>query len=120
MSSKDKIEFLAKARAKGFRTYLYFVATEDPEINVARVASRVAQGGHDVPADKIRGRYKRCLDNLLNAIVHCDRAYIWDNSSGINEEYLVAEVDDGVIEIASNNPLPTWFEQAVWNQLTED
>lgn len=35
MSSPDKVDFLRKAQTKGFRTYLYYVATEDPEnINI--------------------------------------------------------------------------------------
>lgn len=54
MSSPDKIEFLHKARQAGFRTYLYYVATQDPEINIARVNHRVRTGGHPVPQDRIR------------------------------------------------------------------
>lgn len=49
MSSKDKVQFLESASNRGARTYLYYVATEDPEINVARVTDRVRKGGHDVP-----------------------------------------------------------------------
>jgi hypothetical protein len=39
-----KGEFFCQAREQGFRTYLYYVATEDPEINVSRVAYRVSLG----------------------------------------------------------------------------
>jgi predicted ABC-type ATPase len=56
MSSPDKVEFMREARDAGYRTYLYFIATEDPSINVARVQLRVAQGGHDVPEEHIRQR----------------------------------------------------------------
>lgn len=35
------------------RTYLYFVATDSPEINIQRVANRVEERSHDVPKDKI-------------------------------------------------------------------
>lgn len=35
-----------------YRIYLYFVATQDAAINIARVAQRVQPGGHDVPQDK--------------------------------------------------------------------
>jgi len=44
MSSPDKVALLEKARTLGYRTYLYFIATEDPEINIARVKSRVHLG----------------------------------------------------------------------------
>ena len=40
MSSVDKIEFLRKAQNQGYRTYLYFVATDDPEEGAAFTAAR--------------------------------------------------------------------------------
>ena len=45
MSSADKLHFLQKAQQRGFRTYLYFVATDDPIINISRVRNRVRLGG---------------------------------------------------------------------------
>lgn len=62
MSSADKIETLKAAHNLGFRTYLYYVATQDPTINVGRVEFRVSQGGHDVPEEKVRARYYRSLN----------------------------------------------------------
>ena len=41
MSHPDKVQILARARRAGFRTYLYFVATDDPAINISRVRNRV-------------------------------------------------------------------------------
>ena len=49
MSSPDKIELLRSAQNMGYRTYLYYVATSDPEINIERIQSRVKMGGHAVP-----------------------------------------------------------------------
>src|SRR5207253_8901377 len=37
MSHPDKITLLRNGKAQGFRTYLYFVATDDVELNVRRV-----------------------------------------------------------------------------------
>ncbi len=69
MSSPDKIELLRSARLRGFRTYLYYIATEDVAINISRVRTRVAFGGHDVPTKKIISRYARSLDLLLDPLV---------------------------------------------------
>jgi predicted ABC-type ATPase len=80
MSSEDKVAFMLKAKASGYRTYLYFVATEDPDININRVKNRVAAGGHPVPTEKIVQRYGRCLNLLPAAIAASNRAYIFDNS----------------------------------------
>ena len=80
MSDSSKIELLRHAKAAGYRVYVYYVATADTDINVARVAYRTSMGGHDVPADKIRSRYKRALENLSKAILLSNRTYIFDNS----------------------------------------
>lgn len=37
MSSPDKVAFLEKAQQQGYRTYLYYVATDDPIINISRI-----------------------------------------------------------------------------------
>jgi predicted ABC-type ATPase len=52
MSFEDKIELLKQAQQQGFRTYLYYIATEDPAINISRVQYRHNKGGHSVPEDK--------------------------------------------------------------------
>lgn len=55
---------MRQAQALGYRTYLYFVSTEDPEINVDRVRIRVEEGGHMVAPDKVRSRYFNSLSLL--------------------------------------------------------
>ena len=111
MSSPDKVAFLHKAQQAGYRTYLYFVATEDPEINVARVQARVEMGGHPVAEEKIRSRYVRTLELLPEALAYADRAYIFDNSGG--EKVWIAEVTHGTeIEIKTDS-MPTWFKTAL-------
>jgi predicted ABC-type ATPase len=117
MSSPDKIEILRNAHRLGYRAYLYYVATEDPSININRVRLRVAQGGHDVPEDKIVSRYHRSLDLLLPAIRETDRAYVFDNSGENKERVWVAEMTGGKsIEIKTDR-LPAWFQRAVMSRI---
>lgn len=117
MSSPDKVKLLAKAKQMGYRTYLYYVATDDPEINLARVQARVRQGGHDVPPDKIRNRYFRSLDLLLDAIRATDRAYLFDNSRSGVEQTWIAEITSGHDLTIRTNSLPPWFQRAVWDKI---
>ncbi len=114
MSSPDKVAFLQKAQQAGYRTYLYFVATEDADINVSRVKYRVQVGGHPVAEDKIRSRYVRSLELLPQAVVHADRAYIFDNSG--TERVWVAEVTDGLEIEMKTDEMPAWFKVALWDQ----
>jgi predicted ABC-type ATPase len=111
MSAPDKVALLNKAQQQGYRTYLYYVATEDPEINISRVNHRVKMGGHPVPEDKIVSRYYRSLDLLREAIRYSNRAYIFDNSG--KQQLFVAEITDGhALELRAEK-IPHWFKQSV-------
>jgi predicted ABC-type ATPase len=118
MSSQDKVDFLCKAQKSGFRTYLYFVATEDPDINVSRVQHRVAMGGHPVPQDKIISRYHRSLALLSQAVARTDRAYVFDNSG--EDKVWLAEVTDGCELEMKTDEAPHWFKAALWDAFEGD
>ncbi len=114
MSHKSKIEFLQHARDKGYRVYLYFVATEDPEINISRVNVRVAQHGHYVAPEIIKNRYYKSLNQLKDALINTNRAYFWDNSG--NASILIGEITDGNdVKIIDTDKVPNWFINYVVN-----
>ena len=81
MSAEDKVELLRDARSCGYRTYLYFVATENPTINIHRVRTQVVAGGHNVPEVKIISRYYRSSELLKWAIPYTNRAFLFDASA---------------------------------------
>lgn len=114
MSYPDKVAFLRKAQEKSFRTYLYYVATEDPEINIARVENRVRQGGHPVPKDKIVERYHRSLGLLFEAVQYTNRAYIFDNSG--HGQVWLAEITEGHELEMKSDIMPLWFKSALWDK----
>ncbi|MEI6095771.1 MAG: zeta toxin family protein [Gammaproteobacteria bacterium] len=111
MSFTDKVEFLRKAQSRGYRTYLYYVATEDPVINISRVRYRVKMGGHSVPEDKIVSRYQRSLDLLIEAIQFTNRAYIFDNST--HEHIWLAEITNGHLLEMKTDQVPAWLKKAL-------
>jgi predicted ABC-type ATPase len=117
MSFPDKIDLLALAKSKGYRTYLYYVATEDPSINISRVHYRVSTGGHPVSEDKIISRYHRSLSLLINAIKVSNRAYIFDNSGP--KQIWLAEITDGHILEVKTDKIPAWFSRYVWDNLKQ-
>jgi len=80
-SHGSKLEIMQQAKDAGYKVYLYFVSTEDPKINKYRIKKvRVAEGGHDVPEDKIEKRYYRSLDYLYEAAQLTYQTYFFDNS----------------------------------------
>ena len=122
MSHISKVEFLQEAKRQGFKTYLYYVSTVDPMINIARVKYRVSVGGHPVPEQKIVERYYRSIDLLMQAVDASDRTYLFDNSSNGEKAAFIAEIQSA--EILKMNPevqqLPWWFAEKVLKDFTEE
>lgn len=115
MSHESKIDFLQQATEKGYRVYLYFIATEDPEINISRVNVRVAQQGHNVAPEVIKNRYYKSLQHLKAAVKRSSRAYIWDNSG--TASLLIAEVNHGSdVKIIDTDNVPNWFVKYLANK----
>ena len=113
MSHRSKVDFFAKARASGYRTYLYFIATDLSALNVERVKNREALGGHGVPEDKIQQRYDRCLQLAPDAITSAYRAFLFDNT-GAAPVWLAQRTPEGVFRIeVPTDALPTWFRKCV-------
>ena len=122
MSHISKVEFLQEAKRQGFKTYLYYVSTVDPMINIARVKYRVSVGGHPVPEQKIVERYYRSMDLLMQAVDASDRTYLFDNSSNGEKAAFIAEIQSA--ETLKMNPdvhkLPWWFAEKVLKNFIEE
>lgn len=80
LSSHYKIDILEKAKSEGYFIKCIFVLTVDPSVNIVRVASRVALGGHDVDESKIRSRYEKSLANIKHLMKMCDILHVYDNT----------------------------------------
>lgn len=71
-------------RAAGYVVKLVFLALNDPDEAIVRVAKRVQQGGHDVPEAVVRRRFAAGMRNFLE--VYRDRVDYWqwiDNSGPV-------------------------------------
>jgi predicted ABC-type ATPase len=78
-------------RNQGYFVYLYFLWLPAVEMNVERVAVRVREGGHDVPEDDVRRRYRRGIANFLTAYRQlADRWIVFDNSGSWPREIAFA------------------------------
>ncbi|MFU8926052.1 zeta toxin family protein [Acinetobacter puyangensis] len=113
MSHQSKVEFLQLAQQQGYRTYLYYIATIDPEINVSRVQYRVQTGGHAVARDKIIKRYYNSLELLIDAIFAAGRAFIFDNSSDGGQHAFLCEINAGQELVLQADAVPQWFQHYV-------
>jgi predicted ABC-type ATPase len=102
----------------GYAIVVYFVATESPDLNIARVRQRVALGGHDAPEERIAARYRRTMDLLPDAIARSDRVPLFDNSYRQSRKghvllapFLEAEIS-GIppsLTVTRSKTAPGWF-----------
>lgn len=69
-----------RRKALGYEVRCVYVLTIDVNINIARVKERHAFGGHDVPEDKIRSRYRKALGLIPEVAAVCDIFFLYDNS----------------------------------------
>lgn len=84
------------------------VCTESPQINAARIAKRVMEGGHDVPIKKIVSRYQKAILNSILAAKISDRAYFYDNSIENQEALLLFRTTDGSLTKQYKAKIPQW------------
>jgi predicted ABC-type ATPase len=97
LSAPDKIDFVQRAKQKGFFVRLFFIGTDSPQINAARVAQRVMKGGHDVPIQKIISRYYKSITNCAILAPLVDRLYVYDNSVDNAFAELLFRANDGML-----------------------
>ena len=94
-SAPDKLVFIRQAKEAGFFIRFFFIGTDSPEINAARVTRRVLHGGHEVPIAKIISRYSKSIANASTALQIADRGYVYDNSTTDRNPRILFRARDG-------------------------
>ncbi|MCB9738536.1 MAG: ZTL protein [Deltaproteobacteria bacterium] len=71
---------LLDAISRGVRVAVWYCGLASPEQHIARVAARVARGGHAIPEAKIRQRWRSSMRNLCRLVAVCAEVAVYDNS----------------------------------------
>lgn len=71
---------LEPAASVGIAVRIWYVGLKTPELHLARVRSRVAAGGHDIPEDRIRTRFDSSRLNLIRLLPRVAELRVYDNS----------------------------------------
>lgn len=108
LSAQDKLDFIARAKQQGYFIRLFFISTESPSINAARIAKRVMEGGHDVPITKIISRYNKSIVNCSIASKMVDRTYVYDNSREGKEARILFRMTNGIVAKTYVKVMPEW------------
>jgi predicted ABC-type ATPase len=103
LATRSYARLIQKAHQKGYNVILLYFWLNSPELAIERVATRVRNGGHNIPADIIRRRYNKSICNLFRIFLPiCDVWNIYDNSdnprkaiaSGVGKDILkITDID---------------------------
>ena len=83
---------------------MWFCGLSSPEQHIARVAARVAAGGHDIPEARIRERWVQSPLNLIELMPHLSALRMFDNSADaapgepVPDPVRVLQVRSGAVE----------------------
>jgi len=80
LGGKTIANLLDQALSQGVEVRIWYVGLDSVERHMARVRSRVAQGGHDIPGEKIRERYLQSRLNLIRLLPRLTELLLFDNS----------------------------------------
>jgi predicted ABC-type ATPase len=80
LGGKTIVNLLDKALLEGIEVRIWYVGLDSVERHIARVRSRVAKGGHDIPEKTIRSRYIQSRLNLIRLLPRLTELLLYDNS----------------------------------------
>ena len=109
-------DLLESARQAGYATKVFFISTEDPNLNVGRIVVRMSRGGQSVPLETIPDSYSEAMKNLPNARRHADDLLVYDNTPNGRGHRLVARFIAGELVKASNTS-PEWLKNVFGREL---
>lgn len=92
-SAESKIDLIKDMQAAGYFVLLIFVGLSSADLSVLRVATRVAENGHDVPESKVRARFPRTQQAVAAAIKVADASLLTDNSRLASQAFTVCRVE---------------------------
>ncbi len=102
LSSPKYRRLVTMAKQASFEVRMIYVVLKSAELQSKRIALRVAEGGHDVPAEKILARRLRSFEQFVWFLAEADQCYVYDNSTG--EPDLIAAKANGQLQVYDKLP----------------
>ena len=103
-------QMIREARAAGYEVKVFYVGTEDPNLNMGRVLLRVNNGGQFAPLARIPDDYVQGLKQLSEAKKSADDLMLFDNTTHGRGHRLVAHFQGGeVMKLARS--VPKWAQR---------
>jgi predicted ABC-type ATPase len=116
LGGKTITRLLQMALSEGIEVRMWYVGLEGVDLHIARVRSRVRQGGHDIPEERIRQRYTESRLHLIDLVPRLTELFVYDNSkeadpaAGVapEPELVLHRVRGRIIESCAVDRVPQW------------
>jgi predicted ABC-type ATPase len=106
LSTRSYVNFIEKAKERNYQVTCLFFWLHSVELAISRVETRVREGGHHIPEDVIRRRYKSGLMNFFKLFLPRVDNWLFVNNSGDTYE-IIAE---GAMSEMTVNNVDQWKE----------
>ena len=82
LATRSLVSVIKDARERGYKVSILYLWVQSPEIAIKRVRDRVNHGGHNIPEEVLRRRYRMGIKYLFNTYIPlCDRWVLVDNTT---------------------------------------
>jgi predicted ABC-type ATPase len=108
LAPKYFVNLIDEAQQKGYFVTLVFFWLNTVDLAIERVKMRVSEGGHNIPEDTIRRRYKSGISNLVKKYIPVSNYWIIINNSKSPFTVIAEGLMNNEIEIKDN---------AIWNRI---
>lgn len=88
LAGKTYLRHFQNLKEEGYQLHLFFLWLPDPQLAVARIKNRVAEGGHDVPVVDIKRRFGRSIHNFFHVYIKMSDSWILFDNSGIKPKVI--------------------------------
>lgn len=109
LSTRSYVQFVERAKELNYEVTCLFFWLDSDDLAVSRVARRVKEGGHHIPEDVIRRRYKSGLENFFRLFLPKVDNWLFVDNSGNTYEIIAEGTTHG---ISINN-------KVLWEELNQ-
>lgn len=111
------MDLLKEASSHGFEVKAIFIGTEHPDLNIARILSRVSRGGLFAPIAVLPEEYKHGMGQLRELAKAADELVLLDNTAeGCGPRTIARFVDGKIMKLSRS--VPVWAQMAFDKEFT--
>ncbi len=96
LSTRSYLQFVENAKKLDYQVTCLFFHLDSVELAISRVETRVKEGGHHIPEEVIRRRYKNGLDNFFKRFLPAVDNWLFVNNSGDDYEVIAEGAGESI------------------------